>query len=133
MGTGYGGRFCVGRDGVDSKSWGGSTLDSGDIQFGQYGSSNGGWLRFDRNGVSSKPLVSLGYGTSTVAEFDSSGSRISGVLDVTGTVRKKLCGTVYTTLNSSGLVMTEQTDTGGFGYHAAAAFHQGYLTMYSGV
>ena len=107
-------------------------MDAGDIQFGQYGSSNGGWLRFDRNGVSSKPLISLGYGTSTVAEFDSGGSRISGVLDVTGTVRTKVSGTVYTTLNSSGLTLTEQTDTIGFGYHAASAFHQGYLTMYSG-
>jgi len=126
------GGSVLGVSGVDSKSWGGSTLDAGDIQFGQYGSSNGGWLRFDRNGVSSKPLISLGYGTSTVAEFDSGGSRISGVLDVTGTVRTKVSGTVYTTLNSSGLVMTEQTDTGGFGYHAAAAIHQGYLTMYSG-
>ena len=126
------GAAVLGASGVDSKSWGGSTLDSGDIQFGQYGSSNGGWLKFDRNGVSSKPLISLGYGTSTVAEFDSGGSRISGVLDVTGTIRTKVSGTVYTTLNSSGLVMTEQTDTGGFGYHAAAAIHQGYLTMYSG-
>ena len=126
------GGSVLGVSGVDSKNWGGSTLDAGDIQFGQYGSSNGGWLRFDRNGVSSKPLISLGYGTSTVAEFDSGGSRISGVLDVTGTIRTKVSGTVYTTLNSSGLVMTEQTNTSGFGYHAAAAIHQGYLTMYSG-
>jgi len=126
------GLAVLGASGVDGKSWGGSTLDTGDIQFGQYGSSNGGWLRFDRNGASSKPLITLGYSTSTVAEFDSGGSRISGVLDVTGTVRTKVSGTVYTTLNSSGLTLTEQTDTVGFGYHAAAAFHQGYLTMYSG-
>jgi hypothetical protein len=126
------GLSVLGVSGVDGKSWGGSTLDSGDIQFGRYGSSNGGWLRFDRNGVSSKPLISLGYGTSTVAEFDSGGSRISGTLDVTGTIRTNVSGTVYTTLNSSGLTLTEQTSNSAFGYNTASAIHQGYLTMYSG-
>lgn len=65
-----------------SKSWGGATLEKGDILFGRYGASDGGWFWFDRDGVSSKPYLRLGYSDKTVFAFDSAGATIDGVLDI---------------------------------------------------
>jgi hypothetical protein len=67
---------------ASTKSWGGFTLAQGDIAFGRYGASDGGWFRFDRDGVSSKPYLSLGYSDKTVIAFDTSGASLAGVLDI---------------------------------------------------
>lgn len=65
-----------------TKSWGGFTLEQGDIVFGRYGASDGGWLWFDRDGVSSNPYLRVGYADKTVFAFDSGGATIDGVLDI---------------------------------------------------
>lgn len=65
-----------------TKSWGGFTMEKGDIVFGRYGASDGGWLDFDRNGVSSNPFLSLGYADKTVLALDSGGASLTGVLDI---------------------------------------------------
>jgi hypothetical protein len=65
-----------------SKSWGGFIMGQGDIAFGQFGASNGGWFYFDRDGVSSKPFLKLGWGSSTVLALDSGGASLTGVLDI---------------------------------------------------
>jgi hypothetical protein len=70
---------------VNGKSWGGVTLDAGDGLLGAYGASDGGWWRFDRDGVSSKPYVSLGYSDKTVMEFDTAGARLNGYLNLSTT------------------------------------------------
>lgn len=68
-----------------TKSWGGFTLARGDIVFGQYGASDGGWFVFDRDGVSAKPYLSLGYSDKTVLQLDTGGASLNGVLDITTT------------------------------------------------
>lgn len=65
-----------------TKSWGGFTLAAGDIAFGRYGASDGGWFWFDRDGVSSKPYLRLGYSDKTVMAFDTAGASLTGVLDI---------------------------------------------------
>jgi hypothetical protein len=65
-----------------SKSWGGATLSVGDILFGQYGASNGGWMWFDQDGVSGKPQWKWGYADKTVLLLDSGGATLDGVLDL---------------------------------------------------
>lgn len=63
-------------------SWGGKSLEKGDILFGRYGVSNGGWFYWDRNGVSSLPFLSLGYADKEVIAFDAGGASLTGVLDI---------------------------------------------------
>jgi hypothetical protein len=66
-------------------TWGGALLDPGDILFGRYGASDGGWMLFDRDGVSSKPFLSLGYADRTVFALDAGGATLDGVLDISAT------------------------------------------------
>lgn len=80
------GTAILGVSGVDSKSWGGRTLNTGDFSLGQYGSSNGGWFLFDQIDTSSKPSLTMGYGTAEAFRFDASGNKISGALTVTGSL-----------------------------------------------
>lgn len=68
-----------------SKSWGGATLNMGDILFGRIGASDGAWFLFDRDGISYKPYIRIGYGTQTVWRFDSGGATLDGVFDLTTT------------------------------------------------
>ncbi len=63
-------------------SWGGKSLEKGDILFGRYGVSDGGWFFWDRNGVSSLPFLSLGYADKEVMAFDAGGASLTGVLDI---------------------------------------------------
>jgi hypothetical protein len=68
---------------VDSKSWGGLTLNTGDIMFGYYGATAGGWVLFNRDGDGAgKPLLTLGAADKSVLWFDSGGATINGVLDI---------------------------------------------------
>jgi hypothetical protein len=76
------GKAVLGISGIDGKSWGGSTLNSGDIQFGVYGSGEGGWLKWDRDGVGSKGFLSLGYGLNEILAADKDGVRMAGVLGI---------------------------------------------------
>jgi hypothetical protein len=65
-----------------TKSWGGFVMEKGDIAFGRFGASDGGWLFFNRNGVSGLPFLSLGWADKGTFSFDSGGASISGVLDI---------------------------------------------------
>lgn len=80
------GNAILGVSAVDSKSWGGRTINTGDFSLGQYGASNGGWFMFDQIDTSSKPSLTMGYGTTEALRFDSSGNKITGALAVTGSL-----------------------------------------------
>lgn len=80
------GTAILGVSAVDSKSWGGRTINTGDFSLGQYGSSNGGWLLFDQIDTSSKPSLTMGYATTEAFRFDASGNKITGALTVTGSL-----------------------------------------------
>ena len=68
--------------GESTKSWGNKTLGTGDILFGRHGAANGGWMYFDRDGVSSAPYLTLGYSDKTVMAFDTGGATLDGYLDI---------------------------------------------------
>lgn len=80
------GTAIMGVSAVNSKSWGGRTINTGDFSLGQYGASNGGWFLFDQIDTSSKPSLTMGYGTTEALRFDSSGNKITGALTVTGSL-----------------------------------------------
>ena len=63
-------------------SWGGRLLNAGDILFGRYGSSNGAWAFFDRDGVASKPFFAFGWADKTTIAFDQAGARLDGELNI---------------------------------------------------
>ncbi len=64
-----------------TKSWGGLELARGDILFGTFGTTNGGWLNFVRD-AANKPFVKLGYAGNSVMSFDAGGASLTGVLDI---------------------------------------------------
>jgi hypothetical protein len=68
-----------------TKSWGGATMNVGDILFGRYGAADGGWMWFDQDGVSAKPQWKWGYADKTVLLLDSGGATLDGVLDISTT------------------------------------------------
>lgn len=80
------GNAILGVSAVDSKSWGGRTLNTGDFSLGKYGASNGGWLLFDQIDTSSKPSLTMGYASTEAFRFDASGNKITGALTVTGSL-----------------------------------------------
>ena len=66
---------------VNSKSWGGVTLDAGDNLIGQYGASEGGWQQWDR----SAGELALGYSDVKAIRFYAGNAEITGKLQMPGT------------------------------------------------
>lgn len=87
-GVGASGRHMLGLYAGDeanpsaTKSWGGKSLSEGDFLLGYYGASQGGWLYFDQDLVSSNPGLVFGYADTEVIRFDSGGASLYGVLDI---------------------------------------------------
>jgi hypothetical protein len=108
-----------------TKSWGGKNLEKGDIFFGRYGASDGGWLYFDRDGVSSKPFLSVGYAATEVMAFDSGGASLTGVLDISTS------GGIYqgTGTFASPTTGLKVSNTGGLG--VIAGYNTGTAQWYS--
>ena len=108
------GNAVLGVSGVDSKSWGGRTLNVGDFSLGKYGASNGGWFLFDQIDTSSKPSLTMGYGTTEAFRFDASGNKITGALTVSGSL---LAGVA--TIDANGVGMAVDSS---FAWSTAAGF-----------
>jgi hypothetical protein len=86
---------------ADGESWGGLTLNTGDIMFGYTSASAGGWLLFDRDGSGGKGILTIGYGTTDIINFTSTGASLDGLLWAGGA-----------NLSSSGLRLVTGTGTG---------------------
>lgn len=66
-----------------TKTWGGFTLEQGDIVFGDRVSGAGAWLHFDRNGSGSgKPDLSIGNGTTETFYIDEDGAYVYNSLEI---------------------------------------------------
>lgn len=108
------GNTVLGVSGVNGKSWGGRTLNIGDFALGKYGASDGGWLLFDQIDTSSKPSLTMGYGTTEAFRFDSSGNKITGSLSVLGSLTAS-----GATIDSSGIgILVDSL----FGWSTVAGF-----------
>lgn len=68
-----------------SHSWGGKSLQKGDILFGRHGASDGGWLYFDRDGVAGKPFLTLGWSDKNILALNSTGAFLDGALNISAT------------------------------------------------
>lgn len=108
-----------------SLSWGGKTLAKGDILFGQVGAADGGWLYFDRDGVSSKPYLSLGYADKTILSLDSVGARVDGVISVSAGGEFRAGGT---TIKSSGIKLNVNASENKFSLVENNGVEVGYLS-----
>lgn len=107
-------------------SWGGKSLDPGDILFGRYGASDGGWLYWDRDGVSGKPYLSIGYATTQVFAIDAGGATLDGVLDIssTGGIYQGATGSFASPGN--GLKVWNNAGVGQIAAYATGVFQAGF-------
>ena len=94
-----------------TKSWGNFTMQQGDIAFGTYGVSGGGWMYFDDDGASGVGLLEIGSGNKTIWSFGLNEAKLEGILNI-GTNGELRQGTGTIGSNFTGLRIWRDNSTG---------------------